>query len=703
MPIAISDEHRELAAVARSFAERHSLLRQARALLDAPGEETGPLWKELAELGWLGLHVPEAYGGHGYGLLELAVLVEELGRVVMPGPFLPTVIASAVLERASHAGVTERWLPGLADGSVVAAIGFGPLVLGAGVADLLLVADGDDMLVVGRQEATVTARANLDHTRRVAEVVVPAGAGTRLRAARPTALAIARALAAAEASGVAHACTEMASAYARVRQQFGRVIGSFMAVKHHCANMKVQAELATAAAWDAALAVVADKQEAELAAAVAAAVAFPAAIFCAETNIQVHGGIGFTWEHDAHLYLRRAGALSSLFGPGDAAAADIYRLMAAGVARHPHLDLPAEAAAYRTQVRSFLQDFSSLSEEQQRRQLVDSGYLQPHWPKPWGREAGPVEQLVIDEEFAAAGVERPDMGIGGWVTLTFTQHGTDDQRNRWTRPSLLGETQWCQLFSEPNAGSDAAGVQTRAHQVDGGWLVNGQKLWTSGAQFCTHGFATVRTDPSAAKHAGITMMAIDLKTKGLTIRPLRSISGHSGFNEVFFDNVFVPDDDVVGPINGGWSVARATLGNERVTIGTGRVGVRSSDEGLLFRLAEGLPDGGAAAASRIGVVVAEGLAMKLINLRTVVRAVSGSEPSPEGNVTKLLNSEHGQRVAELSLALAGSRGAVTDEAEDLAPRWIAVRSLSIAGGTSEIGRNQIGERLLGLPREPGLK
>jgi alkylation response protein AidB-like acyl-CoA dehydrogenase len=310
---------------------------------------------------------------------------------------------------------------------------------------------------------------------------------------------------------------------------------------------------------------------------------------------------------------------------------------------------------------------------------------------------------MIDEEFAAAGVERPDMGIGGWVTLTFTQHGTDDQRDRWTRPSLLGETEWCQLFSEPNAGSDAAGVQTRAHKVDGGWLVNGQKLWTSGAQYCTHGFATVRTDPNAPKHAGVTMMAIDLKAKGVTIRPLRSIAGHSGFNEVFFDNVFVPDDDVVGPINGGWSIARATLGNERVTIGTGRVGARSSDEGLLFRLAESLPDGGAAAAPRIGAVVAEGLAMKLINLRTVIRAVSGSEPSPEGNVTKLLNSEHGQRVAELSLALAGSRGAVTDDAEDVASRWIAVRSLSIAGGTSEIARNQIGERLLGLPREPGLK
>jgi alkylation response protein AidB-like acyl-CoA dehydrogenase len=426
-------------------------------------------------------------------------------------------------------------------------------------------------------------------------------------------------------------------------------------------------------------------------------------VFCAETNIQVHGGIGYTWEHDAHLFMRRAGALSALFGPGDVAAADVFRLTEAGASRHVGIELPPEAERYRAEVRAFLDGFVSLAEDEQRRGLVDAGYLQPHWPKPWGREAGPVEQLVIDEEFAAADVERPDMGIGGWVTLTFTQHGTDEQRERWTRPSLLGDTRWCQLFSEPNAGSDAAGVQTRGTKVEGGWLVNGQKLWTSGAQFCTHGFATVRTDPDAPKHAGVSMMAIELGGKGVTINPLRSIVGLSGFNEVFFDDVFVPDDDVVGPVNGGWSVARATLGNERVSIGSGRAGVRAAGEDVLFRLAEALPDGGAAAASRIGALVAEGQAMKLINLRTVVRAVTGSEPSPEGNVTKLLNSEHGQRVAALALSLAGAQGAVTDAADDVASRWVGARGASIAGGTSEIARNQIGERILGLPREPGLR
>ncbi len=700
MPLAITDEHRQLATVARSFAERHRLLQQARTLLDAPDESITPVWKELADVGWLGLHLPVAYGGQGFGLPELAVVVEELGRAVAPGPFLPTVIVSALIAGSGDRDLAERWLRGLADGSLVGAVGFGALGLGAGLADVIVLGRDDDLVVLGRDEVSVTARQNVDHTRRVATVTATEGAGTVLAGRRGDGLAIARALAASEAAGLAHACTEMASEYAKVRQQFGRPIGSFMAVKHHCANMRVQAELATAAAWDAARAVAQAGPEGGLAASVAATVAFPAALFCSETNIQVHGGIGFTWEHDAHLYLRRAAALSALFGAS--AAEDVYRLSAGGVSRAPGIDLPPEAQQFRTQVGTFLQGFDQLDATEQRHRLVDSGYLQPHWPKPWGRAAGPVEQLVIDEEFATAGVERPDMGIGGWVTLTFTQHGSADQVQRWTRPSLLGETRWCQLFSEPNAGSDAAGIQTRGTRAEGGWLVNGQKLWTSGAQFCTHGFATVRTDPEASKHAGITMMAIDLNGTGVTIRPLRSISGHSGFNEVFFDNVFVPDDDVVGPVNGGWSVARATLGNERVTIGTGRVGAREIDTDVLVRLAQhgsGRPD----LTGRVGELLAEAQAMRLINVRVVARAVSGTEPSPEGNVTKLLNSEHGQRVAALAMVLAEENAALAGEPGSVADRWIAVRSLSIAGGTSEIARNQIGERILGLPREPGLR
>jgi alkylation response protein AidB-like acyl-CoA dehydrogenase len=329
-----------------------------------------------------------------------------------------------------------------------------------------------------------------------------------LAGARGTALRLGRAMAAAEASGCAHACVEMAAGYAKVREQFGRPIGTFQAVKHHCTNMLVDAEQATAAAWDAARAAEDDRQ-AELASAVAAGVALPALARCCQLNVQVHGGIGYTWEHDAHLYVRRSGALSALFD-ADRALEEVARLAAAGVKRSAAIDLPPEAEAFRSEVRAFLAQLRAVPEAQRRKALSDSGYLVPHWPKPWGREAGAIEQLAIDEEFRAAGIRRPELGISGWNTLTIAQHGSEEQVARFVRPSLEGEIEFCQLFSEPNAGSDAAAAQTRGTKVPGGWRVTGQKVWTSGAQHCNRGFATVRTDPDAAKHLGLSMMVIDM-------------------------------------------------------------------------------------------------------------------------------------------------------------------------------------------------
>jgi alkylation response protein AidB-like acyl-CoA dehydrogenase len=702
MPIAVTDDHLELAAVVADFAQRQDLTRRARSLLEASEELQRDLWDELANVGWLGLHLPEAQGGSGYGLTELGVVVEALGAAVCPGPFLPTVMASAVLAAGTDAALCERWLPALADGSTIAGIGFDEVVLGAGLADIMIVARGDDMVLVERGDVEVSELGNLDHTRRVARVVVPEGAGTSIGCDRATAIDITRALAAAEAAGVARACTEMSTTYAKERVQFGRVIGSFMAVKHHCANMLVQAELATASAWDALNASAVGGEEFRLSAAAAVANALPAATWCGEMNIQLHGGIGYTWEHDAHLYMRRAGALHALFGSVDQARQDVFELTSGGVTRDLRVELPPEAETYRAQVRAFLDGYADLAPSEQRLRLVDEGYLYPHWPRPYGREADAVEQIVIEEEFGD--LERHDMGIGGWVTLTFTQHGTPEQVERWTRPSMLGETRWCQMFSEPDAGSDAAGVKTRGERVEGGWIVNGQKVWTSGAQNCTHGFATVRTDPDAPKHKGITMMAIDLAAEGVTIRPLRTIAGLSHFNEIFLDNVFVPDDDVVGPVDDGWSVARATLGNERVSIGSGRV-TRGSGIGTdrLVEIANERHSGDVGAAREVGALLSESHAMRVLNLRSVLRAVLGSEPSAEGNITKLLNSEHGQRVAALGMRLSGSAGAAVTDDNSVAQAWISIRSLSIAGGTSEISRNQIGERILGLPREPGLK
>ncbi|MHB1924062.1 MAG: acyl-CoA dehydrogenase, partial [Acidimicrobiales bacterium] len=569
MSIAISEDHRTLADTAGSFLEDRAARRAARQLLTAEQEELPGFWKELADLGWLGLHVSEEHGGSGFGLPELVVVTEVMGRHIAPGPFVPTVIASAVLEAVGPEELKARYLPGLTDGSLRAAVGLqsdirlsgttatgtARAVLGAGLAELILLPCGEDLILVERDEegVEVVVPVNLDPTRRAGQVTLRDSDVTVLVGARTQLIDLARLVLAAEATGVARQCTESAADYARARMQFGRVIGTYQAVKHHCANMLVETELATAAVWDAARAAAAGGVAFSYNAAMAAALAIPAADLCAQLNIQVHGGIGFTWEHDGHLYLRRASAVGALLD-AEGAAEDITDLARRGVKRERSVDLPPEAEAIREEVRGFVAGLKALDETQVRTALLDSGYAVPHWPRPWGRDAGAVEQLVIEQEFNAAGVSRPAYGITGWVILTLVQHANEDQVARWVRPALNQELIWCQLFSEPDAGSDAAGIKTRATRVDGGWLVNGQKVWTSGAHQAAFGLATVRTDPDAPKHNGITCMVIDMKAKGVEVRPLKQVTGDSDFNEVFFDDVFVPDDDVVGPVDGGWTV-----------------------------------------------------------------------------------------------------------------------------------------------------
>lgn len=718
MGIAITDDHRELAEVARGFLTSQKARWAARSLLDATDEPRPGFWQHLVELGWLGLHVDEEYGGSGFGLPELVVVIEELGRAVAPGPFVPTVIASAVIAKDGTAEQKSRLLRGLIDGTVTAGIGLGSdvrvndgvaegeagIVLGAGLAELLLIAAGDDVLVLerGRDGVSVEVPENFDPTRRSGRVRlqnVRVSGDDVLTGARQSALARARTLLAAEAVGGASDCVDAAIDYAKVRQQFGRTIATFQAVKHHCANMLVGAESGIAAVWDAARAASEDEEQFRLIAAVAAALAFPAYVRNAELNIQVHGGIGFTWEHDAHLHLRRAVVSAALFG-GDAPAADVFERTAAGAVRENSLDLPPEAEELRTGIRADATEIAALGKEAQRDKLIETGYVMPHWPKPWGRAADAVAQLVIEEEFRAAGIKRPDYGITGWVILTLIQHGTPWQIERFVEKALRKDEIWCQLFSEPDAGSDAASIKTRATRVDGGWKINGQKVWTSGAHYCARGLATVRTDPDAPKHAGITTVIVDMKAPEVEVRPLRQITGGSDFNEVFFNDLFVPDEDVVGTPNSGWTVARATLGNERVSIG----GSGSFYEGLadqLVQLTEQRPDRLAGGRIRVGSYLAEETALRLLNLRRAARSVEGAGPGPEGNVTKLKLAEHMVEGAAIMAALLGPEVALTDGAGALAGRlMMGARGMAIAGGTSEVTRNQIAERILSMPRDP---
>ncbi|MCP9272349.1 acyl-CoA dehydrogenase [Mycolicibacterium arenosum] len=709
--LAITDEHRALAESATGLLTRLNALGSARATLDAGSSHPSDLWTGAAQLGWQGLAIGEEHGGSGFGLAELAIVLEAQGRQLSPGPFLPTVAAAVVIDRCAPDSVRAQLLPGLADGSTVAGLGLAgtladgtgewPAVLGAPDADVLVLLGGDDVVVVDATAdgVTVTPLTSTDTTRSIGSVTLNGARVTTLPGAATRARTVFRTLASAEAVGISWATLEMSVEYAKVREQFGRTIGTFQAVKHHAANMLVNAEQTTAATWDAARAD--DLDGAWFAAAVAASHAIRTQIFNAQYNIQLHGGIGYTWEHDAHLYLRRARTLAALIGDGADPLFDVVEGQRSGRAQGASFALPDEAEEFRAAAREAATTARGLDEQKRRDYLVDSGYLVPHWPKPWGRAAGVLEQLVIEEEFAD--IKRPDMGITGWVTLTIAQAGNDDQRERWVEPVLRGQVMWCQLFSEPGAGSDAAAVRTSAKKVDGGWRITGQKVWTSLAHECQWGLATVRTDPDAPKHAGVTMVAIDMKAPGVTINGLRGITGHAHFNEVFFDDVFVPDGDVVGDVNKGWLVARATLGNERISIGGGSGAPTGFTADDLIKLLDNAPVETAAAHVRqAGEVIAEGHTLRLLNLRRVTRALEGAEPGPEGNVTKLLVAEQCQRLTELGMELAGT-AAVVGGAAQVEQAYLGNRAMTIAGGTSEITRNTIAERILGLPRDPLLK
>jgi alkylation response protein AidB-like acyl-CoA dehydrogenase len=715
MSTAITEDHQALGDTAQSFLARHDSLKAARALLDGEPEGLPPFWDDLRALGWLGLHLGEDHGGSGFGIPELVVVVEELGAGLAPGPFVPTVIASATIAAVAPADVQAARLPGLADGSVVAGVALAssleradgratgtldPVVSG-GVADVILAVAGDDLVIIDAHGEGVTSSVptNLDPTRPAARVRLAGAAVEVIPGAGTTLTAMARVLYSAEAIGIARACTQQAVEYAKVREQFGRPIAMFQAVKHHCANMLVASELGTALVWDAARAAEEGGEQAELAAAMAAALSLHAADRCAQLNIQVHGGIGFTWEHDAHLYLRRATSLLALLDI-EATSVAITDLVRAGARRVRKVDLPPEAEPLRDEVRAFTERVKDLDAATQRTELIESGYVMPHWPKPWGREAGAVEQLVIEEELAAAGIKKPAYSITGWVILTLIQHSTADQVARWVRPALDQDVIWCQLFSEPDAGSDAAAVKTKATRVDGGWLVNGQKVWTSGAHVAGFGFATVRTDPDAKKHDGITTMVIDMHADGVEVKPITMPTGDSEFNEVFFNDVFVPDDDVVGPVNGGWAVARATLGNESVSIGGGQGGMAFPGESLIAPF-DATPERLAGGAGRIGRYIANADAVDVLNMRSVHRAVAGGGPGPEGAVTKLVLSENLEEASAILAALSGPETVFLDGAGAMSGRMALMhRAMAIAGGTSEIKRNQIGERILGLPRDP---
>ena len=727
MTIGVTAEHASLADAVRGWAGRAGLRDAARDALEGP-QERPQWWSGLAAQGLLGLHVAEESGGSGAGGVELAVAVEELGRSLAHGPSLPTMFTSLLLSQHPTTASKEL-LPALVDGTTTGAVALtlGGLsatpaadgvevsgsvrpVLGAALADVLVLgaqgADGEVWFVVDAAQCTVGELPGLDGTRRPAQVdlhhvVVPAARilpAVDLDGVR----SVTGVLVAAEGAGLAGWALDTATDHARTREQFGRPIGAFQAVKHLCADMLVRAEQARAATWDAARAL--DEPAAsdrDLAAAIAVAVSVGAAVDNAKDCIQVLGGIGYTWEHDAHVVLKRALSLRALVGDPAEWRGRAADLALSGVRRRLHLELGDDTAAVRAQVRAFVETVRDLDPARRDAAIADAGYLVPHWPAPWGRDATAVEQLVIDEELAAAGIKRRDLIIGGWAAPTIVAHGTPEQQQRFVGPTLHGRITWCQMFSEPGAGSDLAGLTTRAERTEGGWRITGQKVWTSMADVADWAILLARTSGSGKgpdRHAGITYFLLDMTSAGVDVRPLRELTGHAAFNEVFLDDVFVPDDCVVGAVGDGWRLARTTLANERVAMSAGAHFGRGVEDVLSDVAVRDQVD--LLLRDRIGRLVCEAHVQSLLAFRTTLRQLSGADPGPASSVRKLVGMRHQQEAAELRFELLGEQGLALDGAAgQLAHTMLNTRCLTIAGGTSEVLRNVIGERILGLPRD----
>jgi alkylation response protein AidB-like acyl-CoA dehydrogenase len=368
-------------------------------------------------------------------------------------------------------------------------------------------------------------------------------------------------------------------------------------------------------------------------------------------------------------------------------------------------ELPPDDDPRRLAVRSWLADHPSPGG----RELAEAGYVAPNWPPPWGLDADPIHQLVIDEELRRGGARRPANMIGiGWAGPTILHAGTQAQKDRYLMPLLAGEEIWCQLFSEPGAGSDLANLGTRAVRDGDEYIVNGSKIWTSLAQFSKFGILIARTTTDVPKHAGISYFICPMDAPGIEIRPIIEMTGGHTFNEVFFTDVRIPAENLVGEENRGWELAKVTLGNERVSLSSGGalwgLGPAAGDLLDLVRSAGGVDD--PLVRQRVADLHIEAELLRLIRLRTVTAAVKGEPPGPEASIRKLLADEHGQHIMELAKDLAGAGGMLTNAAVLGQPDgagwhygFLFAPALTIGGGTWAVQRNIVAERVLGLPHD----
>ncbi|NKY54947.1 acyl-CoA dehydrogenase [Nocardia flavorosea] len=736
VPVALTADQAALAETVAGFADRYAAREYTRKHTDRLKQGNLPeFWPELVALGLTGVHLPETIGGQGGTLDDLAVVLAESGRALLPGPLLPTTVAGAVL---ADAGDTTEALRRIAEGAPGAVVGpehrvgctvetggdttrltgESGVILGAASAELFVVAAlaGAETrwYLVERNAAgiEVEAKDGADLGRdlgvvRFREVAVAAP----LELDTDRAEALTTAFLAVEAAGVIRWCSETATEYVKSRVQFGRPIGAFQAVQHRTARLLITSELAAAAAWDAVRGLGGEPGQRTHAVAGAVLTTLGNAVHAAVECLGLHGAIGFTWEHDLHLYWRRAMTLAGLAGPVESWELRLGDAALQGP-RTFAVPLPEADSAFRDRVSEILDraaqldnpnpskvgDHDAVNTGARRTLLADSGLVSPPMAKPFGIEAGPLEQLILQNEYDRHGIAQPSMGIGQWVVPIVLHRGTPEQLARLAGPALRGEEIWCQLFSEPEAGSDIASLSLRATRVDGGWRLQGQKIWTTLAHRADWGLLLARTDPEAGRHRGLTMFLVDMHAEGVEVRPIVQASGDAEFNEVFFDDAFVPDEMVLGEPGQGWALTLETLAQERLFIG----GVRDPGHNERIR---GIIERGEYAGTRddavrtLGRISARGAAISAMNLRETIRRLDGHAIGPATSVAKAAASILHIDAAAAALNLIGPAAALGETVSEPVHHELDIPTWVIGGGTLEIQLNTIATLVLGLPRK----
>jgi alkylation response protein AidB-like acyl-CoA dehydrogenase len=782
MDFTLNADQQMIRTAADEFLAEQSDSAKVRRVLAECGGHDAPLWRAMREdMGWCGVAIPEALGGMGLGQVERALLMEQMGRRLACVPYLASAcLAVDALLHVAIPQAQQRYLPRLADGTLCAALalpaslgwqpgackisalregdayvlnGSAQQVLGAAEAELLLVparlVDQPDTFGLFAVDAAalglqVAALPTLDATRRIACVElrqVRVRADQRIDTAgwseelheglRRTGDLAALALAA-EQIGSAQQCLDLTLAYVNERTQFGRPVASFQAVKHRCAQMMVALEAARSTVYGAAHAAAEKLNTDRLAldVACAKAAANQALFFCAQEAIQLHGGVGFTWEYDPHLYFKRAQAARTWFGDDDECHARIAAHLC-DAADEPHAlsekrDDSDSDTAFRNDIAQWMAEhlqgeFAPLRHRggpgdedafpQQRkaweRVLADGGWTCVGWPKEHGGRALSIaQQVIFHEEYARAGGPGRMGHIGeGLIGPTLIAYGTEDQKRRFLPGIRDGSTFWCQGYSEPNAGSDLANVQTRAEQdaASGDWIVNGQKVWTSLAHESDWIFVLARCDAGSRGNRGLIFLLMPLHQPGVEIRPIRQISGSAEFNEVFFDGARAKAVDVVGQPSDGWKIAMALLGFER--------GLSTLGQQMHFRHELDMV---IAAARTNGALrnpaIKRRLAQAWAGLRTMrynaLRMLSGDSDGQlrgESLIYKYYWSNWHRMLGELAMDVLGTDGNLlgADDARRarLQGLFLFSRADTIYAGTNEIQLNIIAERGLGMPKE----